>query len=416
MIATRNTIHQWISTGAATAAIAIASLAFQASSIASPDAEALSAEARASLERQLAIAREERDALVLETEGQIAELTETMEAERADAAALRDQLATAESAQADAKAEIAELTEALEAERAETATLNDQLAAAESAQADAKTQIAELTETLEAERAQMATLREQLTTAESAQAEAKAQIAELTEALEAERAALEAQRRERAETKTANAEEREHLERQLAIAREERDALAIETEARIAELNTALETERAEQAQLRDALEAAESAHSQARAAAGQPVGGLGVSQVDATDLGGQLTENGILIEFAPDELRFDSATAVLPTTQLPTLDRVAEQLEDRPELSVIVQGHTDSLGSAQINQRLSQRRAEAVRRALIERGLDPERVAAEGAGSTQPIADNRTSEGQRRNRRVEIYLLSAQEDASNAE
>ena len=110
MTATRKTIHQWISTGTATAAIAIASLAFQASSIAAPDAETLSAEARASLERQLAIAREERDALVLETEGQIAELTETLEAERADAAALRDQLATAESAQADAKAKIAELT------------------------------------------------------------------------------------------------------------------------------------------------------------------------------------------------------------------------------------------------------------------------------------------------------------------
>jgi len=387
MIATRKTIHQWFSTGVATATLAVASLAFQASSIASADAESLSAEARASLERQLAIAREERDALVLETEGQIGDLTEALEAERAETITLREQLAAVESADADAEARIAKLNEKLETERAEANAVRDQLAAAESAQAEAKAQINELTEALEAERAEANAMRDQLAAAESTQAEAKAQINELTEALEAERSALEAQRLEQAQTKT-----------------------------RIAELNATLETERAEQAQLRDALEAAESAHSQARAAAEQTVGGLGVSQADAIDLDGQLTENGILIEFAPDELRFDSASALLPTTQLPTLDRVAEQLEDRPELSVIIQGHTDSLGSAQINQRLSQQRAEAVRRALIERGLDAGRVAAEGAGSTQPIADNQTPEGQRRNRRVEIYLLSAQDDASNAD
>ena len=145
MTATRKNIHQWISTGAATATIAIAGLTFQASSIAAPDAEALSAEARASLERQLAIAREERDALVLKTEGQVTDLTEALEAERAKTAKVQDQLATAESAQTDAKAEIAELSETLDAARAEMAKVQDQLATAESAQTDAKAEIAELT-------------------------------------------------------------------------------------------------------------------------------------------------------------------------------------------------------------------------------------------------------------------------------
>ncbi|WP_420827318.1 OmpA family protein [Halochromatium salexigens] len=96
----------------------------------------------------------------------------------------------------------------------------------------------------------------------------------------------------------------------------------------------------------------------------------------------------------------------MLPTTNLPTLDRVAAWLEDRPELSVRIEGHTDSLGRPEINQPLSLQRAEAVRQALIERGLAAERVVAHGAGSTQPIADNATAAGRRQNRRVEIYLM----------
>ncbi len=385
MMTARNSIRQSIYTSVVTLAIAIGSLGFQATSIASPDAEALSTEERASLERQLAIAREERDALVLETETNITELNETLDSVRAELTALRDQLKAAESAEADAKAQIVELTETLEAERAETAALRDQLEAAETAEADAK-----------------------------------AQIVELTETLETKRSALEEQRDEHAATKTAKSKEREQLEQQLAIAREERDALVLETEARIAELSATLDAERAQRATLSDALEAAESALTDAKANAEQPVSGLGVSQADATDLGGQLTEKGILIEFTPDELRFESASADLPTTDLPTLDRIVERLENRPGLSVLIQGHTDSLGNPEINQTLSQQRAEAVRQGLIERGLDAERVAAEGAGSTRPIADNATPEGQRQNRRVEIYLLAAQEDdnstASNAE
>ncbi|MCF7997256.1 MAG: hypothetical protein K9L88_20880, partial [Chromatiaceae bacterium] len=71
MITARNNIRHLIATIIATATIAISSLAFQANSIASSEAEGLSAEERARLERQLDIAREERDALVLETQGQI---------------------------------------------------------------------------------------------------------------------------------------------------------------------------------------------------------------------------------------------------------------------------------------------------------------------------------------------------------
>lgn len=349
MITAHNTIRHLIAIIIATATIAIASMAFQANSIASSDAEELSAEERASLERQLDIAREERDALILETQGRIVELTETLENERAALATQRDELEAAKSVQADAEAQIAELMEALEAERATLAALSEELDAAK------------------------------------------------TDLDEAE----------------AEAEEREQLERQLSIAREERDALVLQTEAQIAELTEALEDERAALTALRDELESTKSAL--AKAEADQPVNNLDLSQEDAADIGGQLTETGILVEFEPDELSFDSASAILPTTNLPTLDRIAKWLEDRPELNVRIEGHTDSLGSPEINQPLSQQRAEAVRQALIDRGIAAERVMARGAGSTQPIADNATPEGQRRNRRVEIYLMTAQEDKASA-
>ncbi|MEA1050693.1 OmpA family protein, partial [Lamprobacter modestohalophilus] len=238
-----------------------------------------------------------------------------------------------------------------------------------------------------------------------------------TDLAEAE-AVAEAEAEAEAETEAeAEAEEREQLERQLSIAREERDALVLQTEPQIAELTEALEVERSALAALRDELESTKSALAKAKAEAeaDQPVSNLGLSQEDADEIGGQLTETGILVEFEPDELSFDSASAVLPTTNLPTLDRIAKWLEDRAEFNVRIEGHTDSLGSPEINQPLSQQRAEAVRQALIDRGIAAERVVAQGAGSTQPIADNATPEGQRQNRRVEIYLMTAQQDKASA-
>ncbi len=325
MITTRNNIRHLISAVIATTTIAIASIAFQANSVASSGAEELSTDERARLERQLAIAREERDALVLENKAKITELTEALESERAALSALRDELEAAKTA----------LTEA-EAEGEEREHLQQQLATVREEQdaleLETKARITELTETLERKRAELATRGGELEAAESLQADAEAKIAELTEALESERAAM---------------------------------------------------------AALSEKLELAQ--------------------------LGGRLTEKGILVNFDPDEFSFASASAVLSTTNLPTLDRIIATLEDRPELSVRIEGHTDSLGSPEINQPLSQQRAEAVRQALIERGLAGERVEAHGAGSTQPIADNATPEGQRRNRRVELYLISVQDDEASA-
>jgi len=85
-------------------------------------------------------------------------------------------------------------------------------------------------------------------------------------------------------------------------------------------------------------------------------------------------------------------------------LTQVAGLLRSQPGLRLRVEGHTDSQGDDAYNLALSQRRAAEVRQALIERyGIDPARLAAQGLGEEQPVADNATPEGRARNRRVEL-------------
>ncbi|MBD8524916.1 OmpA family protein [Pseudomarimonas arenosa] len=85
-------------------------------------------------------------------------------------------------------------------------------------------------------------------------------------------------------------------------------------------------------------------------------------------------------------------------------LGRIVEFLQSKPG-AVIIEGHTDNRGSANLNQVLSQKRADAVRQALIEEGVDGSRMTAVGRGMDQPVADNGSADGRARNRRVEIVL-----------
>ncbi|MEY2805147.1 MAG: hypothetical protein RL657_2483 [Pseudomonadota bacterium] len=72
----------------------------------------------------------------------------------------------------------------------------------------------------------------------------------------------------------------------------------------------------------------------------------------------------------------------------------------------IIAVGHTDSIGSDAYNQKLSVRRAEAVKAYLVSKGIEKNRIYTEGKGEKQPIADNRTKEGRAKNRRVEIEVV----------
>src|SRR2546430_13453345 len=84
-------------------------------------------------------------------------------------------------------------------------------------------------------------------------------------------------------------------------------------------------------------------------------------------------------------------------------LDRAVKTLKDNPDVKVVVEGHTDSLGSDAYNKKLSERRAEAVKRYLVRQGIDPSRIRTAGYGKSKSIADNSTEEGRAQNRPSEV-------------
>lgn len=103
--------------------------------------------------------------------------------------------------------------------------------------------------------------------------------------------------------------------------------------------------------------------------------------------------------------ITFQSGSATLTETSLPVIDELATDLNMCPEASVHVEGHTDADGAEDLNLALSVARAEMVVEALIERGVDLERLYAEGYGESQPIADNDTREGKAANRRIAFSI-----------
>jgi len=105
--------------------------------------------------------------------------------------------------------------------------------------------------------------------------------------------------------------------------------------------------------------------------------------------------------------LKFDSNKATLQKGAEGEIERIFQFLVENGTYVVEIQGHTDSSGSDKVNLRLSQKRAERVREALIKKGIDSERIKAKGYGESQPIADNNSKEGRRKNRRVELKVLS---------
>jgi outer membrane protein OmpA-like peptidoglycan-associated protein len=107
--------------------------------------------------------------------------------------------------------------------------------------------------------------------------------------------------------------------------------------------------------------------------------------------------------------VNFEFDRAALLSSALPTLDAVGEALVRHPALRVEVHGHTDSVGRADYNLRLSERRAEAVRRYLLEAfpTLAPERLAVRGFGQERPVATNANPTGRTLNRRVEFVVLN---------
>jgi OOP family OmpA-OmpF porin len=115
-------------------------------------------------------------------------------------------------------------------------------------------------------------------------------------------------------------------------------------------------------------------------------------------------------VTFAADAF-FDFDKSVLKPEGRSKLDELVRRIADVNLEVVIAVGHTDSVGTDAYNQRLSVRRAEAVKAYLVSKGVERNRVYTEGKGESQPVADNKTAEGRAKNRRVEIEVVGTRKN-----
>jgi OOP family OmpA-OmpF porin len=110
-------------------------------------------------------------------------------------------------------------------------------------------------------------------------------------------------------------------------------------------------------------------------------------------------------VTFAAEALFDFDKSSVKPEGKA-ALDDLLNKLQGMNTEVMITVGHTDSIGNDAYNQKLSVRRAEAVKAYLVSKGIDAARVYTEGKGKTQPIADNKTAEGRAKNRRVTVEVV----------
>ena len=114
--------------------------------------------------------------------------------------------------------------------------------------------------------------------------------------------------------------------------------------------------------------------------------------------------ERGLVVTLSGSVLFQSAQSTLMPAAQI-KLDQVAKALMAVSERNIIVEGYTDSQGSASYNQTLSQNRADTVRNYLVRRGYPSNRIRAQGMGEGSPVADNSSAEGRANNRRVEIVI-----------
>lgn len=122
--------------------------------------------------------------------------------------------------------------------------------------------------------------------------------------------------------------------------------------------------------------------------------------------LGALPTEQGHRVALGESELRFEVGRAEFASVKPGVLEQIAEVLKRYGHLQARIEGHTDSKGRQARNQALTQARAQSVRDALSELGVDPGRIQAEGYGGLRPLTDSRTIAAREHNRRIEIYLI----------
>ena len=156
--------------------------------------------------------------------------------------------------------------------------------------------------------------------------------------------------------------------------------------------------------QARDAEMARAEAEGQAREAE-MARADLALLMKELSELQGQLTDRGIVLTIGDVLFAFDKAD--LNASAQNSMDKIAAFLQEKQNRNLLVEGHTDSVGSDEYNQGLSEQRAASVKSALVKRGIASERIVTIGYGKKYPIASNDTAVGRQQNRRVEAIILN---------
>jgi type IX secretion system PorP/SprF family membrane protein len=112
------------------------------------------------------------------------------------------------------------------------------------------------------------------------------------------------------------------------------------------------------------------------------------------------------VVDMAVQNLEFESSKAVIRETSKPSLNTFADKLKQKANWNLVLDGHTDNVGDEDANLLLSKNRVEAVKSYLISKGISENRIKVNYFGETKPIADNNTSEGRQKNRRVEFKIV----------
>lgn len=235
---------------------------------------------------------------------------------------------------------------------------------------------------------------------------------------------LEAERRARAEAERAKAEQERIAAEQ---AKAEADAAARQAAAERAaaeraraEAEAARQAALTEQAKLQTQAQLAQQQAEQAdrlrqKAEADRDNLREQLRQQLNTVLETRETARGLIVNMS--DVLFDTARYTLRQGAREKLARVAGIVEAHPGLSLEVEGHTDSIGGDEYNQKLSEQRANSVRDFLVSQGVRPDTITARGFGKTQPVASNDTAAGRQMNRRVELVvsgdIIGRQHDGS---
>jgi outer membrane protein OmpA-like peptidoglycan-associated protein len=174
-------------------------------------------------------------------------------------------------------------------------------------------------------------------------------------------------------------------------------------EARVSEARSRQEVARAQEDRNKILMESrsreAESSKSQAQVAQAQ----LASAQQQLADLQAKKTDRGVVVTLG--DVLFDTGQATLKPGATLALNRLATFLSSNPQTRIIIEGHTDSRGSEEYNEVLSERRAKAVATELMSRGISADQLQSLGRGKGYPVASNDTPEGRQQNRRVEIVF-----------